>query len=115
MRVAKVTQQEIDRLRNILFDLQNLRELLCYNELEDLSFEDFETLKGLDNTYPRGVLYSICRQISETYFEKILFNLTTLLDNCADEESDYLDFNKDIKRGFELLELEKQGKLKITE
>jgi hypothetical protein len=35
--------------------------------------------------------------LSETHFQRILWNADTLLYNCADLESDTLDLNKDIK------------------
>lgn len=38
------------------------------------------------------------------HHQKVLFNLTTLIDNCADKTLDHLDFNPRIKAGLEMLE-----------
>ena len=37
-----------------------------------------------------------------------MWNLETLLDNCADKSLDYLDFNSNIKAGQEAIELLKE-------
>ncbi len=115
LRIARVTETEISNLRNLLNDLQNLFGELNMLNLNEIVIDKYETLKYLDENDSESFLRGVCFAISNSNFEKTLFNLVILLDNCADLNLEYLDFNKDIKRGLELLELEKEEKLEIKE
>lgn len=112
MKLSKSTESEIDRIVDILNEFESLREHLSFSNLEDVDHSEFEIL-NFKNKDSEETLEYILKLIDSSKIRKALFNLSTLLENCADPECDTLEFNKDITRGLELLELEKQGKLTI--
>lgn len=113
MKLSKSTEKEIDRIVDLLNELDNLKDDLLHKSIDDVDQSYYEILH-IKNKDSQEVLEHILRAIEGTNLRKALFNLSTLLENCADPECDTLEFNKDIKRGLELLELEKQDKLLIS-
>jgi len=108
LRVAKTSEKEIDSLFAILNEAGSLKKELEHNFLEDIDFSEFEIMKSFNRENEEGFLTDFVRHLSSIHFQRILFNCQTLLDNCADPDSDTLDFNKDIKRGLVLLNAQKQ-------
>lgn len=105
MKVAKTNEQEILRLTHLLGEIESLSEELdgC-RRLEDIDFEDKEILSKFDKNSPSEFLKELCHEIRTIHFQRILLNCSTLLENCADPNLKYLDFNPKIKAGLELLE-----------
>ena len=65
-------------------------------------------LKDFNQKDASEFLFSVVNEIKALYHEKAMWNLETLLDNCADKSLDYLDFNSNIKAGQEAIELLKE-------
>lgn len=112
MKVSKSTEKEIERIVDLLNELNNLKDDLLHKSIDNIDQSDYEILHIKGKDYEE-VLEHILRAIDGSKIRKALFNLSTLIENCADPECDTLEFNKDITRGLELLELEKEGKLTI--
>lgn len=108
LRLAKTSEKEIDSLFAILNEAERLSNELKNNFLEDIDFSEFETMQYFDRENTEQFLTDFVKHLSSIHFQRILFNCQTLLDNCADPDLDTLDFNKDIKRGLELLEAQTQ-------
>ncbi len=108
LKLAKTSQAEIDSLFAILNEAEWLKKELQNNFLEDIDFSEFEIMQSFDRENTEQFLTDFVSHLSSIHFQRILFNCQTLLDNCADPDLDTLDFNKDIKRGLELLEAQKQ-------
>lgn len=115
MRVSKTTQDEISELSHFMNELGWLYDDLKISDFDQISFGDYEIFNGFDNTDPERFLLDLLRYARQIPYSKILMNCSTLLDNCADPELDHLDFNSDIKRGLELLELEQSGPGKVLQ
>lgn len=103
-------------------DEKALNELECigkYYKSEEVvdvvreNKDDFEVLSKFELSDSEEFLRSICNYVYGIRHGCVMFNLFTLMDNCADPNLDHLDFKPDLKRGLELLELEKSGKLKL--
>lgn len=108
LKLAKTSEKEIDSLFAILNEAEWLKRELQNNFLEDIDFSEFEIMQSFDKENTEQFLTDLVSHLSSIHFQRILFNCQTLLDNCADPDLDTLDFNKDIKRGLELLEAENQ-------
>lgn len=109
MKVAKTNSEEISRLNSLLNEIEWLsKDFRSGNDFSDINFEDYEILKDLPKDNAEEFLKVLCHKIAGNHFQRILFNCSTLLDNCADENQDTLDFNPTIKAGFEALELLKK-------
>lgn len=108
LKLAKTSQAEIDSLFAILNEAEWLKKELQNNFLEDIDFSEFEIMQSFDRENTEQFLTDFVSHLSSIHFQRILFNCQTLLDNCADPDLDTLDFNKDIKRGLELLEAQTQ-------
>ncbi len=113
IKLSKSTEKEIDRIYDLLNDLNRLKEDIVYKNWDNIDKSEYEVLNIKDKD-PEEALEYILKFIDGASIRKAIFNLSTLLENCADPECDTLEFNKDIKRGLELLELEKQDKLLIS-
>lgn len=105
MKLAKSRPEEIKHIKDLLKECSWLSKELCYCELEDVDFSEFELLKDYDKSDTRSFLYSLLNEIKALYFEKALWNLQTLISNCADPELDYLEFNKEIIAGQDAIQL----------
>lgn len=116
MTVARATDKEIKQVNDFLNELENIGRYNRGEEVIDVIKEDtkyFKVLSALDCSDAESLLRDICNYVDGIRHSCVMFNLFTLMDNCADLESDTLDFNPTLKRGLELVELEKQGKLKL--
>ena len=103
IRLSKITQQQIDKVQDFLDELSYMAQELKMTDLEDLDLSSLKILSKFDQSAPESFIESIVSHIDRMPYSKLIANLITLLDNCADPECDVLDFNKDIKKGFELL------------
>lgn len=104
LKVAKTNDEEISRLHSLLNEIEWLsKEFRSGNDFSDIDWGDYEQLSKLPNDIEE-FLKVLCHTIAGNHFQRILFNCSTLLDNCADTNLDYLEFNPDIKAGLELLE-----------
>ncbi|MNH08340.1 hypothetical protein D3C79_677530 [compost metagenome] len=106
MTLAKAKETEIRRFSDILQEInwlsQSFRDV---EEIETIDWEEFPIIAKAAQkcTDPAILLKTICYLIGGSPFEKLLWNLEVLLENCADPDLDHLDFNKDIKEGLTLL------------
>jgi len=110
MKLALSQPNEIQHIRKFLKECGWLKDELVHIELEDVDFSEFELLKDFNQKDSSEFLFSVLNEIKALYHEKALWNLETLIDNCADKTLDHLDFNPKIKAGFEAIELLKELK-----
>jgi hypothetical protein len=109
MKVAKTNQEEISRLNSLLNEIEWMsKDFRSGNDFSDLDWEGYERLKELPKDDAEEFLKVLCHKIAGNHFQRILFNCSTLLDNCADENQATLDFNPKIKAGFEAIDLLKE-------
>ena len=109
MKVAKTNDEEITRLNTLLNEIEWLsKEFRSGSDFSDIDWDDYEQLSKLPKDDVEEFLKVLCHTIAGNHFQRILFNCSTLLENCADPNLDYLDFNPDIKAGLELLEKQKK-------
>ena len=114
MKLAITSSEEILSLMQFLNDLINLKEDLQSKEPSDIDFSEYQVLGKsffFSKENHEDLLDSILSSLDNIHFQRILWNADTMLLNCADLSQDTLDFSPDIKRGLELLEMEKQNKI----
>lgn len=102
MRLAKTNEKEIDSLMKVLLEIEAISEELKHTELSDLEWEYFPILSNLYKDDSENFLENTFRYLANIHFQRILWNCSTMLEQCADENLSYLDFNSKIKKGFEL-------------
>ena len=106
MKVTKTNQEEITRLNSLLNEIEWVsKDLRSGYSFSDIEWEGYESLEELPKDNSEDFLEVLCHKISGNHFQRILFNCSTLLENCADKNSDTLDFNPKIKLGFEAIDL----------
>jgi hypothetical protein len=116
MKLAITSSEEILSLLKLLNELEGLYKYDLVNKyLSNCDLSEFEIIKDFNQDNPEEFLEEVLKAISNIHFQRILWNADTMLRNCADLEKYTLDFSPEIKRGLELVELEKIGKLKISE
>ena len=109
MKLAKTNEDEIHNLNSLLNEVEWLsKEFRSGNDLSDIDLEDYEHLSKLPKSDPEEFLKLLCHKIAANHFQRILFNCSTLLENCADPNLKHLDFNPDIKAGLELLDKQRE-------
>jgi hypothetical protein len=109
MKVAKTNQEEISRLNSLLNEIECMsKDFRSGNDFSDLEWAGYEIFEELPKDDAEKFLKVLCHKIAGIHFQIILFNCSTLLDNCADENQDTLDFNPTIKAGFEAIKLLKE-------
>lgn len=118
LKVARATDKEIKQVNDLLNELEYIGKYYRSEEVVDVVKEnkdEFEVLSTFDLSDSEEFLRSICNYVYGIRHSCVIFNLWTLMDNCADKNLDTLDFNPTLKRGLELVELEKKGLIKILE
>ena len=114
MKLAVTNETEIEQLKDLCSQIEEFgKELRTYN-YEDIDLtedKDYYTIlypiwKGSDSI--EEFMESVFKEFDAVHHSRILFNLSTLLDNCADKNLSHLDFNPEIKKGFEAIELLKE-------
>ncbi len=106
LRVARVTNEEIQTLRNLLNELDSYGRYYQFQDLKDVikdKSDDFPVLKDI-SLMSDDLAEGIATYVSRIRWEMVLFNLDVLLDNCADLEKDTLEFSPRLSRALELLE-----------
>ncbi|WP_313265118.1 hypothetical protein [Sphingobacterium sp.] len=108
--VGRATHDEIKELGQLLQEISWLPEAFENGKIIDSFEEDFPIIsRGINpQSTPQELLIYVCRKIASMPTEKLLINLATLLDNCADLSSETLEFAAEIKAGLELLEANNQ-------
>lgn len=118
MRLAITNPEEIFNLIQFLNDLVSLKDDPNFDTPSEIDFSEYQVL-GRSFFFSRDdheeLLRSIIYYADNIHYHRILWNADTMLRNCADLTKDTLDFSPDIKRGLELLELEKKGLLTIKD
>ena len=111
LTVRRVTDSQITNLSDLLSDLSNLYvEIQSYGNLsEEIDWDEYPQIKQLKKfDLDSQALKFVLEKIRAQPFEMILFNLSTLLDNCADKSVEELAFNNKIQVGFNSTELLKE-------
>lgn len=111
MKLAKTNQAEMESLLNLLNEVEWLHKELTLADFDQIDFSEHEILKKFDNSNAEAFLNDLVRNIASIYFQRIIWNAMTLIDNCTDPDLSHLDFNKEIKAGLELLEKSKTESL----
>jgi len=108
LKLARATEKEIDDLWQFLNELTSLNNNIQMEHLGSIDWDEYEILSDFDHESYDTFMCDVVEYLSGLRHDKILFNLTTLMENCADLKSDVLDFNKEIKEGMELYENRKE-------
>jgi len=102
MKLAKIKKSEIDKLLTILSEMQAFHKHDSHYEIEDVEWSEYNLLSNMNKANYEELFKDVCAYVSGLRFEQAVFNLLTLLDNCADPDSDTLDFHPDIKKALEM-------------
>ncbi len=108
MKLAKTSSEEIKSLWDILNEVEWLQKELSsgyFSNINEVDFEDYPIMQKFRTDDDINFIYDLCWHISKIHFQRILMNCEVLLDNCADQNSNVLDFNEKIKKGLELYEI----------
>ena len=108
MQISKTSHEQITTISNFLNELSWLNDDLKTKAFTYLNLSEYTILKDFDTNDCEEFLHSICLHAKNLFYEKVLMNCLTMLDNCADPSLDVLDFNPKIKAGFEAIELLKK-------
>lgn len=112
MTLAKIRKSEINDFNIFFRELSWLADELKMTDFEDADIgEDYELLSTFDKDAV-GFINDISRKAKSLFWEKLLMNIETLLDNCADPEAETVEFNEKIQKGFTLLKNETNYKTK---
>lgn len=104
MKLAKTNVEEIDNLLSILNELEYFNTYHSNQDLSKIDWDEYEILNKFDHSDYQLFFNSVIQYICKIHFKRILWNCETMLENCADPNLDYLDFNENIKEGLKLLE-----------
>ena len=108
MRISKTSHEQIKSVSDFLHELSSLNDELECKSFYAINFSEFEILQDFNTNDKEHFLTSICGYAKNLKYEKVLMNCATMLDNCADPNLDFLDFNSEIKAGQEAIELLKR-------
>ena len=118
MKLAVTDQEEIKSLMNLCNEIESFYEELRVRNFEDINLKDdkehFKILYPIWKNAEGNIEYfmeQVFREFNIVHYQRILWNCSTMLTNCADPNLDHLDFNPDIKKGLELLEESKNQNL----
>lgn len=106
MKLTATSQKEINSLMDILNEIESFTKYelsMCDLNSIELSKEDYPILSTFEKDNTEEFLENLLKRLSNIHFQRILWNCSTLLDNCADPNEETLEFKPDIKRGLELL------------
>ncbi len=118
MKLAITSEAEIMSLMHFLNDCISLKEDLGDKQPSEIDFKEYKILgRGFffSKDDHEDLLCSVFVALDNIHFQRILWNCSVMLENCADLAQDTLDFSPDIKRGLELVGLEKNGQIVIKE
>lgn len=110
MKLAITNEEEIKSLMDLCNEIESFSKQLSVNNYDEINLEDDKDFYTV--LYPlwkysdriETFMSEVFNQFDIVHFRKILWNCSTLLENCADPSLSYLDFNPDIKAGLEILE-----------
>ncbi|MEJ8598528.1 hypothetical protein JSO62_07465 [Riemerella anatipestifer] len=109
MKVTKTTQEEISKLNLLLNEIEWLsNDFRSGKDFSNLEWEGYKRLEELPKDDAEEFLKVLCHKIAVNHFQRVLMNCSVLLENCADENEETLEFNPEIKLGFEAVELLKE-------
>lgn len=109
MKVAIIKDKEIASIKDFFQECGWLSDELRKISLSEVDFQThYEVFNRFDTHKSKLFLSRLVSHANGMSWEKMLMNLRVLLDNCADPELDHLDFNKEIKAGFEAINLLKE-------
>lgn len=105
MQISKTSHEQIKTVSDFLHELSWLNDDLKNKAFNYLDLSEYTILKDFDTNDCEEFLHSVCFHAKQLFYEKVLMNCATMLDNCADPNLEVLDFNPEIKAGFEAIEL----------
>ena len=105
MKVGLVKENERAAVREFFKECGWLAGELRKVSLSEVDFSLFEIFQSFGTKKPKRFLKCLVSHADSLPWQKVLMNLVVLLDHCADPELDVLDFNQELKAGFEAIEL----------
>lgn len=108
MKLAISREKEINDINDFLKECSWLSDKFKISDFEDMDWEEFEIFKKYDTKDVEGFLSDLVSHAKSLFWEKAIWNLQTLLENCSDKTLDHLDFSPEIKKGFEAVEILKE-------
>ncbi|MDY3362594.1 hypothetical protein PG623_01125 [Riemerella anatipestifer] len=109
MKVTKTTKEEISKLNLLLNEIEWLsKDFRSGMDFSNLEWEGYERLEELPKDDAEEFLKVLCHKIAGNHFQRVLMNCSVLLENCADKNEETLEFNPEIKLGFEAVALLKE-------
>lgn len=115
LRMAKAPKEHIDRLRTWMQFTDELSQIDTDSQREWRSFiEDWKDEQDFmkiikhctdeNDCFSAEYYFDYFRSHISHIYMRIIFGFDILLENCCNPKLDYLDFNKDISQGLDLLE-----------
>lgn len=114
MKIAVTNKEEIEGLMKLCTELERFGDQYspffpaedCELVELDIDAEHFPILSRLkqESDNMMEFIIRVFKEFKEIHHWRILFNCLTLLENCADPNSDTLEYNKDITEALELME-----------
>lgn len=104
LKVTRATDEEIDRLNDLLNDLEAHHRYSHCLEIKDSieeSPEDYPIISQFNREDPTEFINDLCQFLYQNRWEVVIFNLRVLLDNCADLTAETLEFKPEIARALE--------------
>jgi len=102
MKLAKSKENEIDDINLFFRELSWLADALNLSDFSNTDLdEDFELLSKFDKD-PEIFIEDVAKHAKSLFWEKLIMNTQTLLENCADPKVDTVEFNENIQKGFAL-------------
>ena len=102
MKLAKSKESEINNINLFFRELSWLADEKQYSDLEYIDFSDFELLSKFNKESAEDFIEEISRYAKSLFWEKLIMNTQTLLENCADPNVETVEFNDKIQKGFAL-------------
>jgi len=111
-KLAKILKSEINDFNIFFRELSWLADELKMTDFEDAEInEDYKLLSTFSKN-AENFIADIAKQAKSLFWEKLIMNTQTLLENCTDPKAETVEFNEKIQKGFALLKNETDYKTK---
>jgi hypothetical protein len=109
IKIGNVSKEELERFGDVLTEICLLGSKMESKYLSEILKEDLEDeMPNISKVFSFGddedALERLCNLISSINHPKMCMILETLIDNCTDKKSKYIDFSPEIKKALELQE-----------
>lgn len=105
MKITKITTSQIQFLREVLEEIDDLAGMIFMFGIGENQFEEYKHLGQFKISNADHALEAICQLVSKSHYDLAIDNLNTLLDNCADRDSDTLEFCPKISEANQVIEM----------